>query len=214
MQVLEEFPVQNFDSYYLIGSLSPGLLSGATICVVLHNDVFLDWRHLHSCVPSLAKPFTCTSSTFLRSWRMQPKPAHLTGIWQPYSTQLAAVIDGVCGEGCAFGGLTLSFDISPGPLKEMDLHPILLGGGPFVVEEALRLAAKIPAAAGCPAGGLTRLPEQACNPDILLSVHNSASPTPEQPTVILCTPSGQTCCGPITQAYSICAMLPTPAKLA
>ena len=95
----------------------------------------------------------------------------------------------------------------------MDLHPVLLGGGPFVVEEALRLAAGVPAAAGCPAGGLTRLPEEACNPDILLSVHNSASPTPEQPTANLFTPSGQTCCGPITQAYSICAMLPTPARL-
>ena len=108
-------------------------------------------------------------------------------------------------ERCVLRGLTLSFDICPGPLKEVDLHPVLVRSGPVVVEEALRLAAGIPAAAGCPAGGLTWLPKEACNADILLSVHNFTSPTPEHANANFFTPSSQTCCGPITQTNSIYA---------
>ena len=70
----------------------------------------------------------------------------------------------------------------------MDLHPALSGCGPSVVKEALWLATGIPAAACCSAGGLTRLPKQACNPDTPASVHTSTSPTLEQPAANLFTP--------------------------
>ena len=133
------------------------------------------------------------------------------GSFQPDSDKSAAVTDGDAVEGHVLRGLTLSLDICPGPLKEVDLHRVLFGDGPIVVEEALRLAAGIPAAAGCFAGGLARLPEEACSTDSLLSVHDFTSPTCEQPDANLFMSSSQTCCAFDTQADSICASLPMPA---